>query len=131
MEVVLRQHSPTLAPTRSLTNAERWKFWDLGEQWKKVRRIPFVYALWLVRPEVQDVQSIANRLRTLRDENLKDLDKIIHSQNEFSDEFCRHYYRDHLRFSFGEEEKRGLGDFAELCQKYDLLPKREIVLDLV
>ena len=106
-------------------------FWDLGEQWKKLRRVPFVYALWLVRPEVQDARSIADRLRGLCATNLDDLDRIIASQNEFPAEFCRRYYREHLRFNFGEEEKQGLRDFAELCQKYDLLPKREIVLDLV
>ncbi len=127
----LRQPSPTLAPTRSLINPDRWEFWDLGEQWKKLRRLPFVYALWLVRPEVQDAQSIADRLRALRDANLGDLNKIIANQLEFSPEFCRRYYRDHLRFTFGEEEKQGLHAFAQLCQKYGLLPKREIVLNLV
>src|SRR5689334_4827856 len=127
----LRQPSPTLAPTRSLINPDRWEFWDLGEQWKKLRRLPFVYALWLVRPEVQDAQSIADGLRALRDANLGDLNKIIANQLEFSPEFCRRYYRDHLRFTFGEEEKQGLHAFAQLCQKYGLLPKREIVLNLV
>lgn len=107
-----------------------FKFWDLGEQWKRLRRVPFIYALWLVRPEVQDARSIADRLRALCAANLDDLDTIIASQNEFSAEFCRRYYHEHLRFSFGEEEKQGLHAFAQLCQKYDLLPKSEIVLDL-
>jgi chorismate dehydratase len=108
-----------------------FEFWDLGEHWKKVRSIPFVYALWLVRPEVQDVEPIADQLRALCAANLGDLDKVIASQNEFPAEFCRRYYQHHLRFSFGDEEKQGLRAFAELCQTYDLLPKREIALDLV
>jgi chorismate dehydratase len=108
-----------------------FEFWDLGEHWKKLRHVPFVYALWLVRPEVKDVKSIAGRLRALRDANLGNLDGVITTQIEFPAEFCRHYYREQLRFSFGEEEKQGLRAFAQLCQKYDLLPKREIVLDLV
>lgn len=108
-----------------------FEFWDLGEHWKKLRHVPFVYALWLVRPEVKDVKSIAGRLRALRDANLGNLDGVITTQTEFPAEFCRHYYREQLRFSFGEEEKQGLRAFAQLCQKYDLLPKREIVLDLV
>lgn len=112
-------------------HATDFEFWDLGEQWKKLRRLPFVYALWLVRPEVDDAKSIADRLRTLCDANLNNLDRLIGSQNEFSPEFCRRYYREQLRFSFGEEEKQGLRDFADLCQKHDLLPKRDVVLDLV
>lgn len=108
-----------------------FQFWDLGDQWRKLMHLPFVYALWLVRPEVENVQPIADRLRALCAANLNDLDKIIASQNEFPPEFCRRYYREHLRFSLGKEEKQGLRAFAELCQKHDLLPKREIVLDLV
>src|SRR2546423_1475199 len=37
------------------------QFWDLGEQWKKLTGLPFVYALWLVRPEVADPKAIADR----------------------------------------------------------------------
>jgi predicted solute-binding protein len=108
-----------------------FRFWDLGEVWKKLRGVPFVYALWLVRPEVQNVKSIADRLRALRDQNLARIDNVIGRESEFEPEFCRRYYRDHLRFSFGEEEKKGLRAFAESCQNHELLPKREFVLDLV
>jgi chorismate dehydratase len=106
-------------------------FWDLGEQWKEIRDVPFVYALWLVRPEVQNGKSIADRLRALRDQNLARIDNVIAGEAEFDPEFCRRYYRDHLRFNFGDEQKKGLLAFAELCQKHQLLPKREFVLDLV
>ena len=108
-----------------------FEFWDLGEHWKKLQGAPFVYALWLVRPEVEDVKPIADRLRALRDQNLADLEPVISTEKEFSAELCRRYYRHYLRFSFEEKEKEGLRGFAELCQKHDLLPKREIALDLV
>ncbi len=114
-----------------LQHGRDFAFWDLGEHWRKLRQVPFVYALWLARPEVKDVKPIADRLRALRDANLEKLDGVITTQNQFPAEFCRRYYREHLRFSFGEEEKEGLRAFAQLCQKYDLLPKREIVLDLI
>ena len=110
---------------------EDFRVWDLGEQWKKLRGVPFVYALWLVRPEIQNPKQIADRLRALRDHNLENLDAIISNQPEFPAEFSRRYYREHLRFSLGEDEKQGLATFAGLCQKHDLLPKREIVLDLI
>jgi chorismate dehydratase len=108
-----------------------FEFWDLGEQWKKIRGVPFVYALWLVRPEVENPNRIADRLRALRDDNLDNIDAVISGEDEFSAEFCRRYYREHLRFSFRNEEKQGLRAFAELCQKHKLLPKRDSVLDLV
>ena len=108
-----------------------YQFWDLGEEWKKVVGLPFVYALWLIRPEVENSKEIADRLRALRDHNLQDLDKIIASEQVFPPEFCRRYYREHLRFNFGDQEQRGLRAFAELCRKHELLPKADLVLDLV
>jgi predicted solute-binding protein len=112
-------------------HANEFQFWDLGEQWKKLVGLPFVYALWLVRPEVADPKSIADRLRTLRDSNLANIDNLIAGEKEFDRSFCDRYYRQHLRFSFGEREKKGLRAFHQLCQKHDLLPKRETALSVV
>ena len=106
-------------------------FWDLGEQWRKLVDLPFVYALWLVRSEVVDPKSVANRLRALRDKNLSNLDRLIAAEREFDSQFCSCYYREHLRFSFGEKEKKGLRTFADVCAKHDLLEKCDLALDLV
>ena len=112
-------------------HASDFHFWDLGEQWRKIAKVPFVYALWLVRPEVENPKAITDRLRALRDNNLSHLDELIAAEKEFDRGFCDRYYRHHLRFSFGEEEKRGLCRFAELCQKHELLPKSDLVLNVV
>ena len=112
-------------------HGNEFQFWDLGEQWKKLVGLPFVYALWLVRPEIDDPKSIAGRLRALRDSNLANLDNLIADQKEFDRSFCDRYYREHLRFSFGEREKEGLRVFDQLCQKHDLLPKREVAFTVV
>jgi len=108
-----------------------FQFWDLGEQWKKLVGLPFVYALWLVRPEVVDPKSIADRLRTLRDQNIVNIHDLVGDEKEFDRSFCGRYYREHLRFSFGEREKKGLRGFNELCQKHELLPKHEIAFSVV
>jgi predicted solute-binding protein len=122
-------------------HASEFHFWDLGEQWKKLVDLPFVYALWLVRPEVADPKQIANHLRALRDENLASLDELIGGTvaefadrgqwKELNQEFLSRYYRNHLRFSFGEKEKQGLRAFANLCANHGLLPKRDLTLNLV
>jgi chorismate dehydratase len=112
-------------------HAGEFHFWDLGEQWKKLVGSPFVYALWLVRPEVADAKTIANRLRTLRDENLADLDRVIAAETQFDHQFCARYYREHLRFSLGEKEKEGLKRFANLCAKQGLLEESDLKFDLV
>ena len=114
-----------------MNHAGEFQFWDLGEQWKKLFALPFVYALWLVRPEVIDPNSIADRLREVRDKNLANIASVIAEENEFDRAFCERYYREHLRFGFGEREMKGLRVFAELCQKHQLLPKREVMCSVV
>jgi chorismate dehydratase len=107
-----------------------FQFWDLGEEWKRVVDLPFVYALWLVRPGVE-IGAIAGQLRKLREENLRKIDNLVSSQDEFDSEFCRRYLRDNLRFNFGDREKAGLRKFAELCADLDLIPQRSLEFDLV
>ena len=119
-------------------HADAYQFWDLGEQWKKLTGLPFVYALWLIRPEVPDAKSIAQRLRVLRDQNLADIPAIVSdavadlgdNKQEITPEFLDRYYTEHLRFGFGTREKRGLQTFADLCAKHGVLPERSRELSL-
>jgi chorismate dehydratase len=133
------------------SHADEFQFWDLGEQWKKLMGLPFVYALWLIRPEVVAPKQIADRLRGLRDENLGHLNELIADvvgrvglsrrspkaevdapgHAEITLEFLSSYYHQHLRFSFGKAEKEGLWAFAHLCAKRGLLAEGGIAFDLV
>jgi chorismate dehydratase len=108
-----------------------FRFWDLGEEWKRLVDLPFVYALWLIRPEFGDAKSISDRLRALRDDNVAKIDNLIAEEKEFDPAFCRRYFTEHLRFTFRKEEKEGLRRFQRLCAKHELLPEREVSLELV
>jgi predicted solute-binding protein len=91
-----------------------------------------VFALWLIRPEVPDAKSIAQRLRELRDKNLADIAAIVsdavadgvHNKQTITQEFLDRYYHEYLRFGLGAREKQGLQTFADLCEKHGVLPKR-------
>jgi len=121
--------------------ANEISFWDLGEQWQVLVGLPFVYALWLIRPEVADPTQIANRLRALRDENLANLDALIaeaiagvaapRHQSGLTKEFLTRYYQENLRFKFGGNEKNGLRIFVNLCMTHGLLPKQDFALRVV
>jgi chorismate dehydratase len=108
-----------------------FNFWDLGEAWEKLTHLPFVYALWLIRPEVTETSPVAEQLRGVRDRNLAEIDSVIAGQTEFDPVFCARYYREYLRFDFGEKEKQGLRKFHRLCVKHGLLPQGDLVLDVV
>lgn len=110
---------------------ERYEYWDLGEEWRRVTQSPFVYALWLIRPEVPDAAAIAERLRGVRDENMAHLDALIAGEKAFDHEFCAVYYRENLHFNLGAEEKRGLRLFQQLCVKHGFLPERDIEFTFV
>lgn len=108
-----------------------FEFWDLGEEWQKLCQRPFVYALWLIRPEVSLAREIADQLRAIRNRNLGRIDEVIASQDQFDRQFCERYYRDNLRFTFGKRERDGLRVFQTLCARYGLLPTPEFSLTLV
>ena len=108
-----------------------YRLWDLGEEWKNAINLPFVFALWLIRPEIEKAKEIADALRRLRDHNLENLDDLVWTQSEISPASCRKYYREHLFFDFAEPEKAGLREFHRHCllNKIDVAP--ELRLNLV
>ncbi len=108
-----------------------FEFWDLGEQWKLLTGLPFVFALWLIRPGTPNPREIADQLRALCRANISAFDDIIAAHPEFTPEFSHRYFREHLRFTFGDREKRGLLHFRALCQKHGLLPPNATPLRLI
>jgi predicted solute-binding protein len=110
---------------------QTYRYWDLGEEWKGLTGLPFVYALWLVRPEAAGPKALAEQLRAIRDKNLRDIDPVIAQQKDFDPEFCRRYYTEYLRFSFDDLEKQGLRRFAEVCADGKLIPNRDVKFRLV
>lgn len=106
---------------RQLAGGER-QFLDLGAEWKAQVKKPFVYALWLIRPEYAAKEEMAEALRSLGKANRANLDALIAAQPEPDRAFCEFYYRECLRFDLGEAEKEGFKKFGELCAGQKLLP---------
>ena len=102
---------------------DRYQILDLGAAWQRHTGLPFVYALWLIHPDFPEKQSVAAALRSLAARNLANLEAVIAAQTPSVDRaFCEFYYRECLRFGFGEQEKIGFKKFGELCAKEKLLP---------
>lgn len=110
-------------------SGEALHFWDLGEEWEKLTHRPFVYALWLIRPEIASPKPIADRLRACRDSNLQELDSVIAAEKEFDPQFCAYYLRECLGYHLGQAEREGLSMFRSLCEKHGILfPDPTLVL---
>ncbi|HEX8279960.1 MAG TPA: menaquinone biosynthesis protein, partial [Chthoniobacterales bacterium] len=112
-------------------HGDAYAYRDLGAWWNEVTGLPFVFALWLIRPEVANAKQLADQLRARRDANLTALDELIAAETEFSPEFCQRYFREQLRFGFAEREKEGLLKFRSLCERHGILPRNTTPLRLV
>jgi chorismate dehydratase len=112
---------------------QNYSFLDLGAEWNQTTQLPFVFALWLIRPEIDVVsgKNMADRLRARRDENLRSLGEVISAQRNFSPGFCRYYFRECLDFRFSEAEKEGLLRFQSLCEIHRILKPNPGPLRLV
>ena len=94
--------------------------WDLGERWTKWSGLPFVFALWIARPEIES-QSLAVALAAARDEGLRRLEEIAERESPklaISKAECLTYLRDHLHFYFGAREQAGLQRFYDLAEQH-------------
>ena len=112
-------------------HGDHFHYWDLAEAWMQTTSLPFAFAFWLIRPEIENAKEIADKLRALRDRNVVSIDQIVSSQTRVSPEFCRKYYREHLFFDFGEGEKAGLREFHRRCLLNKLDVTAELRLSLV
>jgi chorismate dehydratase len=99
--------------------------WDLGERWFHWTGLPFVFAMWIARPDVQTVE-VAPVLNASRDDGLRQLARIAAREAELlgiTRELATRYLRENLHFKLGRRERDGLRKFYQLCVKHGLAPR--------
>jgi chorismate dehydratase len=99
--------------------------WDLGEVWCRWTGLPFVFAMWIARPDVQAVE-VAPVLNAARDDGLRQLARIAAREAALlgiSRELATRYLRENLHFKLGRKERDGLRKFYQLCVKHGLAPR--------
>jgi chorismate dehydratase len=114
-----------LIGTRALRWGQRWResggvVLDLGEAWTKWKKLPFVYAAWVVRPDLDAygarLEEWLEAMEKLKKKNLDRLDELLarwplHSQEKITLEEARAYLTHHIRFELGAREREGLATF--------------------
>lgn len=90
---------------------------DLGEAWRVMTGLPFVYAAWAGRPGVVSASQI-EALRAARDRGVADSDRLAAAaaagEASRAALYAR-YLRDNLRYGFGPRERAGLERFHALA----------------
>ncbi len=102
-------------------NPAGWRFLDLGEEWKRRTSLPFVFALWLMRPTLPNAAAIANELRAIKRDGLAHIPEIIRADAAHDPALATRYLTEHIRFDCGPREKAGLDKFRELLEKRRLI----------
>lgn len=96
--------------------------WDLGEQWCRWAGLPFVFAMWVARPDCE-IGSLATHLSAARDagmDHLEDIARIEGPPVGLTFEQTFDYLRDNLHFYLGPPEQRGLEHFRCCAAEFDI-----------
>ncbi|MFY8216007.1 MAG: menaquinone biosynthetic enzyme MqnA/MqnD family protein [Chthoniobacterales bacterium] len=97
-----------------------WQFLDLGAEWKSFTGLPFVFAVWMIDPSVQDLGALADDLRQMKDAGLQSR-KSIASQ-ECDPAFAWRYLTENITFDLNDSGKASLRLYASLLRKGGLVP---------
>jgi chorismate dehydratase len=98
---------------------------DLGAEWKSMTGLPFVYAMWVGRPDAT-TPAQCHALQAARDAGLAHLAEIARSVSGGNADVERRslvYLRDNLKYGLGEREQAGLERFHAHAAELNLMPK--------
>jgi len=93
---------------------------DLGEEWTQATGLPFIFALWCLRPGIAEPQGIANALRDAMERGIAALDVLVAGLPD--PVFARDYLTRHIRHRIGARERAGLARFSRELAAMGALP---------
>jgi chorismate dehydratase len=96
---------------------------DLGDAWKRLTGLPFVFAAWVARDGV-DLRDLPERLEVAKREGLAHLDQIIARYavpRGWPADVARRYLAEYLKFDVGAEHVRAIERFHQLAFEEDLI----------
>jgi chorismate dehydratase len=104
---------------------------DLGEAWKKMTGLPFVFAAWMAREGV-DLGDLPQRLEQAKRAGLLHVDQIIRQHavsRGWPPEVARKYLTHHLKFDIGPRQLEAIRLFHQLAYQHGVLeqPPREVI----
>jgi len=97
--------------------------WDLGDQWCRWSKLPFVFAMWIARPGI-DIDGLDEILSLTRDTGVANLAEIARTEAAgvgLSPGQTLDYLRDNLYFYFSGREREGMEHFFQLAANLETL----------
>ena len=108
-------------------NEEFVETWDLGTLWTQWTGLPFVFAMWVARGDVETTK-LASQLSAARDRGVAAFESI--AQREaiglgISEEKAVDYLQNNLHFHLGSAELSGLRLFRKFASQLGLIPESD------
>ena len=106
---------------------------DLGEAWKELTGLPFVYAVWMCRAERADdprVRAAMALLDSQRRHNATRIDAIVTRrapEHRWPVDLARKYIGRCLRFDYDDRARQAATRFVEMCAGKGLAPTTRLV----
>jgi chorismate dehydratase len=96
-----------------------WHVTDLGAVWQEETGLPFVFAVWALRPGLAQAPAVAAALRNAKDAGLAHREEI--AAGEADPDFARRYLGAFIHYDLGRREKRAVEMFSTLALRHGLL----------
>jgi chorismate dehydratase len=96
---------------------------DLGEEWKELTGLPFVFATWMANRSA-DLPALHARLQQAKQRGLADIDGIIDRHalpRGWPADLARSYLTQHLTFDVGERELEAIRTFHRLAHETGII----------
>lgn len=100
--------------------------YDLGEEWTDWTGLPFVYAVWAVRPGVE-LGFVAEAMLLAKKKGIENVAEIAWNeaqQLQLDPAFCRRYLTNIIKFDLGPQEWEGIRRFHTLTADLGLAPAK-------
>jgi len=102
---------------------------DLGDEWKQMTGLPFVFAMWMMRADAIEkdaagARELAGLLAWARVEGGKMTEVLLDRycvEKRWPRDLARRYFTEFLKYEVTEGSREGLAKFFELAGKWKLL----------
>lgn len=106
---------------------------DLGQAWKELTGLPFVFAAWMARAGVM-LGALSHDLQDAKRAGLRHVEKIISTHatpRGWPSEIARRYLTEYLQFDIGVRQLTAIRKFHELAHKHAAIDHPPRTLEVI
>jgi chorismate dehydratase len=97
---------------------------DLGQAWKDLTGLPFVFAIWTTR-HAERMDTIAEKLTVARERGIEQIEALVEHQavpRGWPADVARKYLTQYLKFDVGPRQIEAIGTFHAMAAELGLVP---------